>query len=331
MTSLINLRYLTGFTGSAGALMVSADGSAEIATDSRYAVQVGEECPDVSAHIARSGRAMLTDRLTANGVTGVGFEDRHLSVADWRDVGEELGWTPLGPTIEHIRMVKDDAELGLLREACQASDDALEAVLPRIHPGVTEREVARWLDDELRNRSEGPGFDTIVASGVNGAIPHHQPTDRPIDGGDLITIDFGARVGGYHADMTRTIATGQIDDWQREIYDLVQAAQATGVVALGPGKAADEVDASARSVIADAGFGEAFGHGLGHGVGLQIHEAPFLGATSADKLAASVPVTVEPGIYLPDRGGVRIEDTVVVHPDRVERLTTTTRDLLVVD
>jgi Xaa-Pro aminopeptidase len=169
-----------------------------------------------------------------------------------------------------------------------------------------------------------------VASGPNGAIPHHQPTSRPLGRGDLVTIDFGARVEGYHADMTRTFGIGQIDDWQREIYDLVQEAQATGVAALASGKPAAEVDAAARAVIADAGYGDAFGHGLGHGVGLQIHEAPFLGSTSADKLDVSVPVTVEPGIYLPERGGVRIEDTVVVHADRVERLTTTTRDLLVV-
>ncbi len=330
VTNLVNVRYLSGFTGSAGALAVLADGSAEIATDSRYAVQVADESPDATAHITRAGRATLIDRLVAAGVTVVGFEDRHLSVAAWRELGERLGWTPLGSTVDHLRMVKDDGELSLLRRACQASDDALAAVLPRIGVGVTEREVARWLDDELRNRAEGPGFDTIVASGVNGAIPHHQPTDRPIADGELITIDFGARVGGYHADMTRTIATGQIGAWQHEIYDLVHAAQEAGIAALGVGEAAREVDASARAVIADAGFGAAFGHGLGHGVGLQIHEAPFLGSTSADKLQPSVPVTVEPGIYLPDRGGVRIEDTVVVHADRVERLTTTTRDLLVV-
>ena len=330
VTNLVNVRYLTGFTGSAGAVVVWVDGSTEIATDSRYALQVGHECSDVAAHITRAGRSTLTARLAATGVSMVGFEDRHLSVADWRDLGDDLGWTPLGSTIDQLRMLKDGIELALLREACRASDDALAVVLPRIGVGVTEREVARWIDDELRNRAEGPAFDTIVASGVNGAIPHHQPTDRQIVDGDLVTMDFGARVGGYHADMTRTIAVGQVSDWQREVYDVVQAAQATGVAALGPGKTAREVDASARSVIVDAGFGEAFGHGLGHGVGLQIHEAPFLGATSADKLQASVPVTVEPGIYLPERGGVRIEDTVVVHADHVERLTTTTRDLLVV-
>jgi Xaa-Pro aminopeptidase len=330
VTSLVNVRYLTGFTGSAGAVVVFPDGSAEIATDSRYALQVGHECPDVTAHITRAGRATLVERLVAESVTAAGFEDRHLSVAAWRELGEALEWTPLGSTLDHLRMVKDATELDLLRQACLVSDEALSAVLPRLQPGVTEHRVARWLDDELRDRSEGPGFDTIVASGPNGAIPHHQPTSRPLGRGDLVTIDFGARVEGYHADMTRTFGIGRVDNWQREIYDLVQEAQATGVAALASGKPAAEVDAAARSVIADAGYGDAFGHGLGHGVGLQIHEAPFLGSTSADKLDVSVPVTVEPGIYLPERGGVRIEDTVVVHADRVERLTTTTRDLLVV-
>ena len=228
-------------------------------------------------------------------------------------------------------MTKDAAELDLLRAACSASDAALGDVLPQIRAGVTEREVARWIDDGLRDRSEGPAFDTIVASGPNGAIPHHQPTGRPLERGDLVTMDFGARVGGYHADTTRTIAVGEVaHEWQREIYETVRRAQQAGCDALAPDRQASDVDAAARAVIVEAGFGEFFGHGLGHGVGLQIHEAPFLGPTSTDKLLLSVPVTVEPGIYLPGRGGVRIEDTVVVHADRVEFLTTTTRDLLVV-
>ncbi len=191
--------------------------------------------------------------------------------------------------IDHLRMTKDPVELDLLRQACLASDETLADVLPRMRAGVTEREVARWIDDGLRDRSEGPGFDTIVASGANGAIPHHQPTDRPLEPGDLVTMDFGARVGGYHADMTRTVlvdggVNGAVDDWQREIYETVRRAQQAGCDALGVGRLASEVDAAARDVIVDAGFGEHFGHGLGHGVGLQIHEAPFLGATSTDKL-----------------------------------------------
>jgi Xaa-Pro aminopeptidase len=194
---------------------------------------------------------------------------------------------------------------------------------------VTEQQVARWVDEELRERSEGPGFDTIVAAGPNGALPHHQPTQRCIEQGELVTIDFGARVDGYHADMTRTLLVGgQPQGWQAEMYAAVLQAQSAGVAALSASAVASEVDGAARDVIAGAGFGEHFVHGLGHGVGLQIHEAPYLGSTSTDKLAPSVPVTVEPGVYVPGRGGVRIEDTVVVHAGRVESLTTTTRELL---
>lgn len=331
VTTLVNVRYLTGFTGSAAALVVRVDGSAEIATDSRYALQVGQECADVPARITRSGRVVLAQGLRGEKVGGVGFEDRHLPVAAWRDLPDGIDWAPMGGVVDRLRMTKDAVELELLRAACSASDAALADVMPRLRVGVSEREVARWIDDALRDRSEGPAFDTIVAAGANGAIPHHQPTDRPLDAGDLVTMDFGARVGGYHADMTRTVAVGEVaHGWQREIYEAVRVAQQTGCDALGAERMASEVDAAARAVIVDAGYGEFFGHGLGHGVGLQIHEAPFLGATSTDKLKPSVPVTVEPGIYLPGRGGVRIEDTVVVHADSVETLTTTTRNLTVV-
>lgn len=331
VTDLLNVRYLAGFTGSAGALVVRADASAEIATDSRYALQVGQECSDVVARITRSGRVDLAAGLVEAGVAIAGFEDLSLTVAGWRHLPPGVDWTPLGSSLDHLRMTKDPTELDLLRQACLATDAAFADVLPSLRAGVTERQVARWIDNGLRDRSEGLGFDTIVASGPNGAIPHHQPSDRLLEAGDLVTMDFGARIDGYHADMTRTVVVqGVAHDWQREIYESVRSAQQAGRDALAVGRTAAEVDAAARDVIERAGFGDYFGHGLGHGVGLQIHEAPFLGATSTDKLTASVPVTVEPGIYLPGRGGVRIEDTVVVHADRVESLTTTNRDLLVV-
>ena len=329
VTDLVNVRYLTGFTGSAGAVLVRADGSAVLATDGRYELQCGEESPDVAVEITRSGRRALADLAVAAGAARLGFEDQSLSVAAFRDLPHSVTWTPLGASIADLRMVKDATELDALRRACVATDEALAEVLPRIGRGTTEQELARWLDDALRDRSEGPGFDTIVASGPNGAIPHHQPGDRPIETGDLVTMDFGARVDGYHADMTRTVLVGaRPDAWQREVYDVVHGAQAAGVAALSAGTSAATVDSAAREFIEAAGFGPRFVHGLGHGVGLQIHEAPYLGSSSGDKLAASVPVTVEPGVYLPGRGGVRIEDTVVVHAGRVESLTTSPRELL---
>lgn len=333
VSHLLNVRYLTGFTGSAGHVLVGADGSCVLATDARYELQAADESPDVEVVITRRGLSQLATHALDAGWSRVGFEDLHLTVADWTALvehGDDGRWRPCGRLVEELRVVKDDVELDALRRACAISDAALAAVLPQIAPGVTERQVGRWIDDGLRvDGSDGPGFDTIVAAGAWGAMPHHQPSDYPIAEGDLVTIDFGARVDGYHADMTRTLlAGGTPDAWQAEVYALVQAAQAVGVAALSSTSTPAVVDAAARQVIVDGGMGEYFTHGLGHGVGLQIHEAPFLGSSSTDKLGVSVPVTVEPGIYVPGRGGVRIEDTVVVHADHVERLTTTTRDLI---
>ncbi|HVB27352.1 MAG TPA: M24 family metallopeptidase, partial [Mycobacteriales bacterium] len=242
----------------------------------------------------------------------------------------ETSLVRLGPLVERLRSVKDDGELALLREACAIGDRALARLLPRITPGRSERWVAAQLDALLvAEGADGPGFESIVAAGPNSAVPHHRPTERVLATGDLLKMDFGGRYQGYHADMTRTFVLGPPADWQREIYDLVAAAQQVGREALAPGAAARDVDAAARSVIVDAGYGGCFPHGLGHGVGLEIHEAPYLGERATATLAAQVPVTVEPGIYLPGRGGVRIEDTLVVRPDGAELLTTTPKDLVV--
>ncbi len=210
-------------------------------------------------------------------------------------------------------MVKGPSELELLATACRISDQAIADVFARIRPGLTERQLAAALDRRMVDLgAERPAFDTIVASGPNGAIPHHAPTDRPMRRGDLITMDFGALYGGYHADMTRTVALGEPAGWQREIYELVAAAQRAGIEAARPGADVADVDAAARDLIRDAGHGEHFGHGLGHGVGLEVHEAPTIGYSRTGKLAERVPVTVEPGVYVPGRGGVRIEDVLVV-------------------
>jgi Xaa-Pro aminopeptidase len=330
VTSAVNVRYLSGFTGSAGALLLGGDGSIRLATDGRYELQSAAECPEAQVVITRTGRADLADTAIRNGWSAVGYEDLHLSVAAWRQLPESGRWQPLSDTVDRLRMVKDAGEAELLRHACAATDLALAELFALLRPGVTERTAARWIDDSLRNSADGPGFDTIVASGPNGAIPHHQPTDRVIEAGDLVTIDVGARLDGYHADMTRTVLVGgEPSTWQREAYEAVRRSQAAGVAALAVGRSGRDIDAAAREVLVSADLGEYFTHGLGHGVGLQIHEAPYLGSTSTDKLEADVPVTVEPGVYLPGRGGVRIEDTVVVHTDSVETLTTTTRDLLV--
>jgi Xaa-Pro aminopeptidase len=238
---------------------------------------------------------------------------------------------PFGRKIEELRTVKDQSELELLATACRITAQALADVLPQIRLGLSERSLASFLDYQMTQLgADRPAFDTIVASGPNGAIPHHAPTDRPLRRGDLVTMDFGAQYGGYHADMTRTVAVGEPSGWQRDIYALVAEAQRAGMAAVEVGAEAGAVDAAARDVIEAAGHAGHFQHGLGHGVGLEIHEAPMLGYGRTGKLADRVPVTIEPGVYLPGKGGVRIEDVLVVTAGGGARiLTSTTRELLV--
>jgi Xaa-Pro aminopeptidase len=218
-------------------------------------------------------------------------------------------------TVEALREIKDAGEVALLRLACEAADAALADLVDRggLRPGRTERQVGRELERlMLDHGADGVSFETIVATGAHSAIPHHRPTDAELAPGHFVKIDFGALVGGYHSDMTRTFVLGNAADWQLEIYQLVSAAQRAGRHALQAGATLADIDGAARGVIADAGHGDHFGHGLGHGVGLQIHEAPGINATAAGTLLPGSVVTVEPGVYLPDRGGVRIEDTLVV-------------------
>ncbi|MEW9548663.1 M24 family metallopeptidase [Nonomuraea sp. NPDC050783] len=319
VTSPVNVRYLTGLDSSNAAVLVRADGSALLATDNRYigtarALDVPVvEATDVAGRLAEPG---------------AGIEAASMSVATYRRLGD--GLVPLGPVVEELRAVKDEAELELLRTACAITDQTFADVAGRIVPGMTERELARLLESRMAELgADKPAFDSIVAAGENGAVPHHAPTDRELRRGDLVTMDFGARHQGYHADMTRTVSLGPPAGWQRELYDLVAAAQRAGRHALAPGAAVEEVDRAARSVIEAAGHGGHFRHGLGHGVGLEIHEEPFLGPSRTGRLEDRVPITVEPGVYLPGRGGVRIEDTLVTREGGPELFTKTTKELLV--
>ncbi|MEV4469254.1 Xaa-Pro peptidase family protein [Nonomuraea sp. NPDC049504] len=328
VTSPVNVRYLTGLASSNAAVLVGADGGAVLATDNRYiGAARALDLPVVEA--ADVAARLLTPSPGAQeGTRGVGIEAGCMSVATYLRLGE--GLVPLGPVVERLRAVKDEQELDLIRTACALTDQAFADVAPRIAPGMTERELARLLEQRMAELgADKPAFDTIVAAGENGAVPHHSPTGRELRAGDLVTIDFGARYQGYHADMTRTVSLGPPAAWQRELYDLVAEAQRAGRHALTPGAGAREVDSAARSVVALAGHGEHFRHGLGHGVGLEIHEEPFLGPSRTGRLEDRVPITVEPGVYLPDRGGVRIEDTLVTREGGPELFTKTTKELLV--
>jgi Xaa-Pro aminopeptidase len=330
ITRLVNVRYLTGLASSNAALLVRADGSAVLATDGRYAGTAARVCPELECVIDRDTACGLAARASGR----LAFE-AHAVTVETHDTLTGAPGTPefvaLGHAVEELRRVKDEEEIALLGEACAITDRAFDAVLPTIRPGVTEREIAVALDRAMVDLgAEQPAFATIVASGPNGAIPHHVPSDRAIEHGDLVTMDFGALQGGYHADMTRTVAVGAAGAWEREIYELVAAAQAAGIAAARPDAVTKEVDAAARDLIEAAGHGENFPHGLGHGVGLEIHEAPLMGYDKTGKLTDRVPITVEPGVYVAGRGGVRIEDTLVVRADGPELLTKTTKDLLVI-
>jgi Xaa-Pro aminopeptidase len=345
ITSRPNVRYLTGLASSNAALLLPAAGPAVLATDSRYEETARRDSPDLELLSERFIEPALARLAAARGLRTLAFEAQDLTVERHQELTSIAGGpalVPSGRIIEELRMVKDEAEIALLARACAITAGALGSVLPAIAPGRTERELAIILERALIDSgAEALAFDSIVASGPNGAIPHHVPGSRPFAAGDLITIDCGARYAGYHADMTRTVALGEPAAWQREIYELVAAAQRAGVEAATVGTDVSTVDAAARDMIAAAGHGDHFQHGLGHGVGLEVHEAPAIGYSRTGTLADRVPVTVEPGIYLPGKGGVRIEDTLVVRADgggpggsagtagSPQILTTTTRELLV--
>ena len=329
VTTLVNVRYLTGFTGSNGALLVPTTGDPVFFTDGRYKDQAAEELPDVEHVITRDLLGGAASRMTRG---DWGVETHTLSVdAHETLTGHTTGATVVGAdrVVEQLREVKDEAEIASLRSACDISTRALQQVLDGPLVGRTERDVARELEHTMTELgAEAIAFDTILAAGENTAIPHHHPTDRPLGVGDLLKIDFGARVDGYHADCTRTVVLGTADDWQREIHGAVRAAQAAGLELLREGVAVADSDAAVRASLESAGWLHAFTTGLGHGVGLQIHEDPFIAASHAGKLSSRTVLTMEPGIYVPGRGGVRIEDTVLVTAGAPEVLTTMTKDLL---
>lgn len=318
VTDLVNVRYLSGFTGSNAALLVFAERDTPVlATDGRYVTQAAAQAPDAEVVIERAVGPALAARAAA-GVRRLGFESHVVTVDGFSSLeraGAGVEFVRAAGMVERLREVKDVGEIAILRLACEAADAALHDLVERggLRPGRTEKEVRRDLESlMLDHGADGVSFETIVATGSNSAIPHHRPTDAVLATGDFVKIDFGALVAGYHSDMTRTFVLGSAADWQRELYELVSTAQAAGRAAVLPGADLPGVDAAARQVIADAGHAEHFGHGLGHGVGLQIHEAPGISASAVGTLLAGAAVTVEPGVYLPGRGGVRIEDTLVV-------------------
>ncbi|MEP6625544.1 MAG: aminopeptidase P family protein, partial [Acidimicrobiia bacterium] len=337
VTRLVNVRYLTGFTGSAAMLLVTRAG-ATFVTDGRYRDQSADQldAAGVTADIAigltqADQRAALA--TAADGVARLGLEADGVTWAQQRDFAAWFPGATLVATdglVDGLRMVKEPGEVDRIRAACAIADDALEALLPTLAAGPTERDFALRLEFAMRERgASAVSFDPIVASGPNGAKPHARPGDRVIDAGELVVIDFGCIVDGYCSDMTRTVSVGAPSPEARRVCDTVLDAQQQGCDAVAVGVECAAVDRASRAAIETAGWGDAFIHGTGHGVGLEIHESPRVASTSTGTLDAGHVVTVEPGVYLPGIGGVRIEDTLVVTAEGSRALTLFPKDLVV--
>ena len=320
-----NRRYMSGFTGSAGWLLISRD-DATLATDFRYVEQAGKQSPDFRIHRTAPGLGWFPEWTAEHNVKRIGFESDDVTISlhnAFRKAADESETTnhpeliPTSGIVEQLRVYKDADELALLAKAIEIADEAIDEVAPRIEPGVTEEGVAWELEKAMRERgAEMISFDTIVGAGANGALPHHRADDTVIKPNDAIVIDMGAKYEGYCSDLTRTIFVGEPDAKFRRIYDIVLQAQLAAEEQVRAGMTGEEADAIARDIIAEAGHGDDFGHSLGHGVGLAVHEFPRLGPRAEDTLEDGMVFTIEPGIYLPGWGGVRIEDIVVMENGR---------------
>jgi Xaa-Pro aminopeptidase len=335
VTDRVNVRYLTGFTGTNGIAVVGPD-MRRFLTDSRYVERAKAELDGFDVEPAPQELRLALAEGWPAGPVRLGFDDADVSVrlhGSLREtLPERVELVPAGGIVEAERAVKEPGELDAIRTATELADGVYEWVRERGLVGRTERAVALALEQEMRERgAEEPAFRSIVAAAENGALPHATPRDVEIPPNTLVTLDIGARLDGYCSDGTRTWATGELDDDLAELYETVRQAQAAALDAVRPGAEGRTVDAVARDLIGAAGHGEHFGHGLGHGVGLDVHEAPRLARTSDARLDAGNVVTVEPGIYVPGRGGTRIEDLVVVTADGREVLSSTTKELTTVD
>ena len=316
-----NRAYISGFTGSAGNLIISRD-TAVLATDFRYTEQAAKQSPHFEVIKAGRDWSWFVELIGDRGFKKIGIESHQMTVATYRQITDVLHDVPsverpalvaTTGVVEALRTLKDPEELAALQRSIDIADAAIETVSTTIQPGETEREVAWRLEKTMRERgAEALSFDTIVAAGPNGAMPHHRPTDQAIRPGEPVVIDMGAKVGGYCSDITRTICVGEPDETFRKVYDIVLGAQLTAIATVRAGMSGEEADGLARVVIAEAGYGDNFGHSLGHGLGLVVHEHPWVGPKSNHVLEQDMVFTVEPGIYLSGWGGVRIEDVVLL-------------------
>lgn len=329
--SMFNRVYLSGFKGSSGWLLISPKEQLLI-TDFRYVNQAKNEAPDFEIVMYKNNAlARINDLLKERNIHNLGFEAKHLTYERYRKFQEslEVNLIPVESMVEKLRLYKDPGEIECIKKAVAVADRAFQHILQFIKPGVTEQDLAAEIEYFMRKEGASKtSFDTIVASGTRGALPHGMASSKVIAKGDLVVMDYGALYDGYCSDITRTVVVGKASPKQRRIYNTVLEAQIRALEFAGPGKKCCEVDAVARDIIAGYGFGDNFGHGLGHGVGLEVHEGPTVNPRNQSVLEPGMVVTVEPGIYIADWGGVRIEDMVLITGDGCEILTQSPKELM---
>lgn len=329
-----NMFYLSGYTGEG--LVLVAQKVWAIITDFRYTEQAEKQAPAFTVEATDKDRresAVVAELCRTHGLDTIYYEDNYLTVRGFEILKQNVPgaeWKSLAGAPQRLRQLKDECELSAIRQACRITGDAFERILGSIREGMTEKEIALQLEwDMLSHGADGIAFSTIVAAGANGSLPHAIPGEYRVRKGDMITMDFGAKCGGYCADMTRTIAFGQPSDEMHHVYEVVLEAQKRSQAAVMAGKVCESIDTIARDYINQNGYEGRFGHGLGHSLGIDIHESPRLSQNCSDVLQVNQLVTVEPGIYLPGIGGVRIENTVVVKEGGCEALTLPTTDLII--
>ena len=334
ITNLTNVRYISGFTGSAASCLITPEGQYFI-TDGRYIEQSKAQVKgfeifiDMNSHLSQ----IKDNNLNPNGFK-LAFEGDHMSYALYENmisVFPNTKWENASMILEDLASVKDDHELECIRTAVEVTDKVYEEILHMLRPGFTEKQVANTMVSKYREYAEGEAYSPIVATGPNGALPHAIPTDREFENGDFIVIDAAAKYGGYHADMTRTPVIGEATEKHKEVYSIVKEAQQRGCDIAKAGVPCKEVDAATREYISEMGYGEYYTHGTGHGLGLEIHTSPRFSPQSEQVLEVNNVMTIEPGIYLAGWGGVRIEDDVIIGKDNCEILNQTTKDLVVLN
>ena len=329
--SSYNRRYLSDFTGSSGALIITKD-SRFLMSDFRYKAQGAEQAKDFQFVLQEKGLLdSIVSFMKSKNIKRIGFEGEHVNYNTYSKIKEEFETVPLTGEVEKIRLIKTEEELQLIQKACEIADQSYEYILTYVKAGMTELEVKNELESHMTKLgASGPSFDTIVASGYRGALPHGVASDKVIESGDMVTLDFGAYHKGYASDITRTFGVGSVSKEMEKIYNVVLEAQLKSLDEIKSGMTGQEADSIARDVISGHGYGENFGHSLGHGFGLEVHELPGLAQKSTMILEPGMCITIEPGIYVDDLGGVRIEDDTIVTETGLKKLTHSSKELFIV-